>query len=116
MTKEMRQKAIDYCVREIRRLRNAPALNGCCMTPEWQEMLDITEACKEALMAAHETPEDETNGGMIRRMADEELADAFCPGGICTYIQDNDRPFCEGRTTCDGCVEMWLGTNRRKGE
>ena len=44
------QKAIKFCTDEIRRLRYAPMLNGCEMTPEWDEQLEIMETCKNALL------------------------------------------------------------------
>lgn len=53
MTSDKREKAIKYLTEEIRSLRMAPQINGCPMTPEWAEQIDILEACLEAVRACH---------------------------------------------------------------
>ena len=45
----MIDKAIKFFETEIRSLELAPELNGCEMTEEWQEQMDIFKAAKEAL-------------------------------------------------------------------
>lgn len=45
----MTNKAIKFFETEIRSLELAPELNGCEMTEEWQEQMDIFKAAKEAL-------------------------------------------------------------------
>lgn len=49
-----------------------------------------------------------TNADRIRSMSDEELAETFHGGGLCSYIQDNDNAFCEARGDCANCVLEWL--------
>ena len=49
-----------------------------------------------------------TNADKIRAMSDEELAEMFYSGGLCSYIQANDEQFCEDRGACDNCVLEWL--------
>lgn len=44
-----KEKAISYITEEIRSLELAPELNGCPMTPEWAEQLDIMRTCLEAV-------------------------------------------------------------------
>jgi hypothetical protein len=41
-------------------------------------------------------------------MMDEELVEMFHGGGLCNYIQDNNRSFCEARNVCTNCVLEWL--------
>lgn len=53
MTSEKREKAIKYLTEEIRSLRMAPEINGCPMTPEWAEQLEIMETCLEAVRSTH---------------------------------------------------------------
>ncbi len=43
------EKAIKFFKEEIIRLRKAPEINGCEMTPEWLEMLQIYNTAVEAL-------------------------------------------------------------------
>ena len=45
----MINKAINFFEEEIVRLRKAPEINGCEMTPEWKEMLQIYNTAVEAL-------------------------------------------------------------------
>ena len=45
----MINKAIKFFEEEIVRLRKAPEINGCEMTPEWKEMLQIYNTAVEAL-------------------------------------------------------------------
>lgn len=49
MNREQREKAIAWLKEEIRSLERAPELNGCPMTPEWSEQLDIMRTCLEAV-------------------------------------------------------------------
>ena len=51
MTERRRQQAILWLRAEAERCRRAPYINGCSMTPEWQEILDVCEAAIEALEA-----------------------------------------------------------------
>jgi hypothetical protein len=44
-----RQQAIKYFEDEILMLENAPNLNGCEMTDEWREQLEICKMAKQAL-------------------------------------------------------------------
>ena len=37
-----------YLLDEIDRLNDAPKINGCEMTEEWKEMLEIDRTCFEA--------------------------------------------------------------------
>ncbi len=45
----MINKAIKFFEEEIVRLRKAPEINGCEMTPEWKEMLQIYNTAVQAL-------------------------------------------------------------------
>lgn len=53
MNQERREKAIAWIKEEIRSLELAPQLNGCPMTPEWSEQLDIMRTCLEAVSDYH---------------------------------------------------------------
>ena len=46
------EKALNFFKEEIIRLRKAPEINGCEMTPEWLEMLQIYNTAVEALEKA----------------------------------------------------------------
>ena len=43
------EKAIKFFKEEIVRCKNAPKLNGCEMTEEWKETIEICETAIEAL-------------------------------------------------------------------
>ena len=43
------EKAIEWFKREIQYIKAAPALNGCKMTEEWKEQLEVCETALEAL-------------------------------------------------------------------
>ena len=45
------EQAIEYFENEIRLCKNAPALNGCEMTEEWQRTIDVCTLAVEALKA-----------------------------------------------------------------
>lgn len=49
MNKERREKAIAWIKDEIRSLELAPTLNGCPMTQEWAEQLEIMRTCLKAV-------------------------------------------------------------------
>lgn len=49
-----KEKAARWLNEEIERLKLAPAINGCGMTPEWAEQLEIMETLRQAL-----TPQNE---------------------------------------------------------
>lgn len=53
MTSDKREKAIKYLTEEIRSLRMAPQINGCPMTPEWADQLEIMETCLQAVRSSH---------------------------------------------------------------
>lgn len=44
-----KEQAVAWLKEEIRSLERAPKLNGCPMTPEWAEQLDIMRTCLEAV-------------------------------------------------------------------
>lgn len=44
------KKALNFINEEIRRLELAPEINGCEMTPEWFEMLEIYTTIKSVLI------------------------------------------------------------------
>lgn len=46
------EKAMQFVDAEIRSLELAPEINGCEMTAEWAEMLDIFHTIKSALEKA----------------------------------------------------------------
>lgn len=43
------KKAIKFFEEEITRLENAPKINGCEMTDEWKEQLEICKTAKSAI-------------------------------------------------------------------
>lgn len=43
------QQAIKYFEDEVLMLENAPSLNGCEMTDEWREQLEICKMAKQAI-------------------------------------------------------------------
>ena len=43
------KKAIKFFEEEITRLENAPKINGCEMTDEWAEQIEICKTAKSAL-------------------------------------------------------------------
>lgn len=49
MTEYRRQQALAWLKEEADRCRRAPEINGCPMTPEWQETLDVCLTAIEAL-------------------------------------------------------------------
>ena len=49
MSDERKQKAIKWFQQEIRSLELAPKLNGCEMTDEWKEEIEIFRTALEAL-------------------------------------------------------------------
>lgn len=53
MTPDKRERAIKYLTEEIRSLRMAPQINGCPMTPEWADQLEVMKTCLEAVRSAH---------------------------------------------------------------
>lgn len=48
MNKYDYQKAIEFFLKELEYLKLAPRVNGCEMTKEWQEQIDIYEAAIDA--------------------------------------------------------------------
>ena len=48
LTKNKLLRAMKYLLDEIDRLNDAPKINGCEMTEEWKEMLEIDRTCFEA--------------------------------------------------------------------
>ena len=48
LTKNKLLLAMRYLLEEIDRLNAAPKINGCEMTEEWKEMLEIDRTCFEA--------------------------------------------------------------------
>lgn len=49
MSKVTIEQAVAWIDEEIMRLKRAPDMNGCSMTPEWQEQLEIMELARTAL-------------------------------------------------------------------
>ena len=49
MKLEKLKKALKYVNDEIRSLELAPTINGCEMTEDWKEMLEINRIIKEVL-------------------------------------------------------------------
>lgn len=49
MNKDKVKRAITWIEREINYIKNAPRINGCEMTDEWQEELDVMETALIAL-------------------------------------------------------------------
>lgn len=50
----------------------------------------------------------QSNADLIRSMSDEELIKFFGHNGLCSYIQDNDKEWCDKRLACGNCLAMWL--------
>lgn len=53
MTNEKREAAIKWLEWEIRSLERAPEINGCPMTKDWAEQLEIMKTCLEAVTVSH---------------------------------------------------------------
>lgn len=53
MTSEKREAAIKWLKWEIRSLERAPEINGCPMTKDWAEQLEIMKTCLEAVTVSH---------------------------------------------------------------
>lgn len=51
MTHEKHETAIKWLEWEIRSLQLAPEINGCPMTKEWTDQLEIMQTCLEAVKA-----------------------------------------------------------------
>lgn len=49
-----------------------------------------------------------TNADCIRSMSDEELIKFFGHDSLCSYIQDNDKKWCDKRLACGNCLARWL--------
>lgn len=77
----MINKAIKFFGEEIVRIRKAPEINGCEMTPEWKEMLQIYNTAVEALRL-RKAPK--TNFEHIKAMSVEEMAELLCGCSDCT--------------------------------
>jgi len=59
LTKNKLLRAMRYLLEEIDRLNAAPKINGCEMTAEWKEILEIDRICFEACkMAANNMKEE----------------------------------------------------------
>ena len=109
-------KAIKFFEEEIVRLRKAPEINGCEMTPEWNEMLQIYNTAVEALRLR---TAPKTNFERIKAMSVDEMAEAiyrnddldvvipFCKcKGECDDRLDNNSPI--PKEMCVNCVKSWL--------
>ncbi len=44
------EKALDFVNQEIRSIELAPKINGCEMTQEWRDMLQVFETIREVLV------------------------------------------------------------------
>lgn len=44
-----RKKALKLIQAEIQSLEDAPKINGCKMTPEWEEMIEFYKTCEKLL-------------------------------------------------------------------
>lgn len=49
-----KEKDARWLNEEIERLKLAPAINGCGMTPEWAEQMEIMETLRQALTTPNE--------------------------------------------------------------
>lgn len=92
-------KAIKFFEEEIVRLRKAPEINGCEMTPEWIEQLQIYNTALEALRSC---TAPKTNFDRIKNMSVEEIAEA---------IHRNDDldvavPYCKCFPECDAMMDV----------
>ena len=83
MTSDKREKAIKYLTEEIRSLRMAPKINGCPMTPEWADQLEIMEACLEAVRSAHFADADKMQPLTVEQLREMDGKAAYLPEPNC---------------------------------
>lgn len=55
-----------------------------------------------------EEKKPQTNADRIRSVSDEELIKFFGHNSLCSYIQDNDKEWCDKRLACGNCLARWL--------
>lgn len=112
-------KAIKFFEDEILSLRKAPELNGCEMTSEWIERIQIYSTALEAIKNQH-TPTVKTNYDRIKAMTIEDVAEAiyrnddfdvivpYCKcAGECTEIIETLNKTIP-KEMCINCVKVWL--------
>ena len=49
-----------------------------------------------------------TNREWLLTLPTSQLVELVGHSTICYHIQDTDKKFCQGRETCEGCIEAWL--------
>lgn len=112
-------KAIKFFEDEILSLRKAPELNGCEMTPEWMELIQIYNTALEAIKNQH-IPEVKTNYDRIRAMTIDEVAEAIyrnddfdttvpyckCAGECADIVETLNQTV--PKEMCIKCVKVWL--------
>ena len=81
------QKAIKFFDEEIARLNHAPELNGCEMTDEWKEQLEICGLAKSAL--EKQIPKKTTDKEYV---PNGKLVYGHCP--VCNTFMDNFSAYC----------------------
>ena len=102
----MINKAINFFEEEIVRLRKAPEINGCEMTPEWKEMLQIYNTAVEALRLR---TAPKTNFERIKAMSVEEIAKILCEISHIQHIPEKVRKlFFSSRMTMEEAFTEWL--------
>ena len=82
----MIEKAIKFFEDEIRRLELAPELNGCEMTEEWTEQIEICKTAKTAL--EKQIPKKP----IIKKSCKVNAFALRCPN--CEAVLQSDSPHC----------------------
>lgn len=81
------QQAIKYFEDEILMLENAPNLNGCEMTNEWREQIEICKMAKSAI--EKQIPKKPTKE---ERVPNGWLTYGYCPN--CEHFTENTLKYC----------------------
>lgn len=112
-------KAIKFFEGEIVSLRKAPELNGCEMTTEWMELMQIYNIALESIKSQH-VPEIKTNYDRIKAMTIDDVAEAIyrnddfdvtvpyckCMGECADIVETLNQTV--PKEMCIKCVKTWL--------
>lgn len=101
-----KEKVISYITEEIRSLELAPKINGCTMTQEWAEQLDIMRTCLEAVQ------EHFPSTAKMVVTGNKKILDVTC--GSRTIWFEKNHPsaiYCDKRN--EELYGIWKSTNRQ---
>lgn len=109
-----REEAIRWMEDEKSSLEYAPTLNGCQMTKEWQDAIDVYSMAISALRQQEDVKDchQMTNADLIRSMSDEELVKIPYSGAPHCISKEpakcNRHDFVDGLSPCEQCYLKWL--------